>query len=471
VVRSDTLVSTIAGFVHRCGYDGLPAGVVRLTRQHLLDTLGCCLAAANVDTSEALRTYLLSEAGAGQATAIGIRRRLPAPQAAFMNGVLARTLEFDDMAMPDVHPSGVIAPAVLAIAEARGASGRDTIAGIALGLELCLRIAWAGYDRESRNSRFLQRGQDSSAICGTLAGAAAAAKLMRLDAAGIAHAIGIAVSLAGGSLEANRSGGTIKRLQSGWAAKSAIQAALLAECGVTGPAEAFEGRYGFYQCFVDGVFDASALSDGLGIDWRLAALRFKPYPCNYYTHPGIDAAIALRRQGLRATDVRAAHLAVATPMLRTVGEPLPRKQSPHTPYEAKFSAPYTVAAALLGGSGLGVGIDDFADAPIVDPARCALMRRITVGSDPRCDAIFPDHAPAILSVTTTDGRQLVQEALTNRGSPEMPLSDEELAIKFRDTSYRALPPQSADALKTHVEAIDGADSIDPIAIMLASASG
>jgi 2-methylcitrate dehydratase PrpD len=471
VARSGTLVSTIADFVHRCGYEDLPAGVVRLTRQHLLDTLGCCLAAVDVDTSEALHSYLLSEAGAGQATAIGIRRRLPAPQAAFMNGVLARTLEFDDMAMPDVHPSGVIVPAVLAIAEARGGSGRDAIAGVALGLELCLRIAWAGYDRASRNSRFLQRGQDSSAICGTLAAAAAAAKLLRLDAAGIANAIGIAVSLAGGSLEANRSGGTIKRLQSGWAAKSAVQAALLAECGITGPAEAFEGRYGFYQCFVDGAFDASALTGGLGSDWRLLALRFKPYPCNYYTHPGIDAAIALRRQGLRAADVRAAHLAVATPMLRTVGEPLPRKQSPHTPYEAKFSAPYTVAAALIGGSGLGVGIDDFADTLINDPQRCALMRRITIGSDPRCDAIFPDHAPAILSVTTTDGSRMVHEALTNRGSPEMALSDEELAIKFRDTSSRALPPQSADALKARIEGIDHADSIDPLAAMLASPAG
>jgi 2-methylcitrate dehydratase PrpD len=471
VARSDKLVSTIAGFVHQCGYNDLPAGVIRLTRQHLLDTLGCCLAAIDVDTSAALRAYLLSEAGTEQATAIGIPRRLPAPQAAFMNGVLARTLEFDDMAMPDVHPSGVVVPAVLAIAEARGCSGRDMIAGIALGLELCLRIAWAGYDSQSRNSRFLQRGQDSSAICGTLAAAAAAAKLMRLDAAGIAHAIGIAVSLAGGSLEANRSGGTIKRLQSGWAAKSAIQAVLLAECGVTGPGEAFEGRYGFYQCFVDGAFDASALTGGLGIDWRLSALRFKPYPCNYYTHPGIDAAIALRRQGLRAADVRAAHLAVATPMLRTIGEPLPRKQSPQTPYEAKFSAPYTLAAALIGGSGLGVGIDDFADALITDPARRALMRRITIGSDPRCDAIFPDHAPAILSIDTSDGRRMVHEALTNRGSREMPLSDEELAVKFRDTSRRALPARSADALKAHIDDIDRADRIDPIATVLASAGG
>lgn len=88
-------------------------------------------------------------------------------------------------------------------------------------------------------------------------------------------------------------------------------------------------------------------------------------------------------------------------MLRTIGEPLLCKQSPHTPYEAKFSAPYMVAAALVGGTDLGIAIDNFADALINDPTRCTLMSRITVGSDPRCDAIFPDHAPAILSITTT----------------------------------------------------------------------
>jgi 2-methylcitrate dehydratase PrpD len=161
---------------------------------------------------------------------------------------------------------------------------------IALGLELCMRIGRAGFDPVARTSRFLQRGQDSSSICGTLAGAAVAAKLMALDAKGIADAIGIAVSFAGGSLESNRSGGTIKSFQSGWAAKSAVQAAALARAGIEGPAQVFEGRYGFYQCFIDGAFDAAVLADELGTHWQTLSLRFKPYPSNYYTHPGQSTA-------------------------------------------------------------------------------------------------------------------------------------------------------------------------------------
>src|SRR5262249_9569979 len=163
-----------------------------------------------------------------------------------------------------------------------------------IGLELCLRLDRAGYDRAGRSSRFLERGQDATAICGTLAGAGAAAKLLGLDVKGIANAVGIAVSFAAGSVQANRAGGTIKRFQSGWAAKSAIQAALLAKHGVDGPAQALEGRYGFYHCFIDGQFDRRMLTDGLGSVWQASDLRFKPYPSNYYTHAGIDAALALR---------------------------------------------------------------------------------------------------------------------------------------------------------------------------------
>src|SRR5262249_45494577 len=233
------------------------------------------------------------------------------------------------------------------------------------------------------------RGRGAPALRGRLAGGALAAELRGLDAEAVAKAIGIAGSFAAGSLEANRSGGTIKRFQSGRAAKSAIQAALLAQYGVDGPAQALEGRYGFYQCFLDGQFDPHTLTDGLASLWQVSDLRFKPYPSNYYTHAGIDAALALRRNGLNADEVASAQLAVAAAMLRTMGEPLDRKQAPQTAYEAKFSGPYTVASALIGGSGLGLGVDDFTDELVADPMRRELMRRISVTSDPRCDSIFP----------------------------------------------------------------------------------
>lgn len=114
---------------------------------------------------------------------------------------------------------------------------------------------------------------------------------------------------------------------------------------MTGLEQALEGRYGFYQCFLDGKFNPAVLIDGLGSDWLMSTIRYKPYPTNYYTHAGIDASLALRKKGLKVEDINTIHLAVAKPMLRTIGEPIDRKRNPRTAYEAKFSAPYTIAAA------------------------------------------------------------------------------------------------------------------------------
>src|SRR5262249_59735556 len=119
------------------------------------------------------------------------------------------------------------------------------------------------------------------------------------------------------------------------------------------------------------------------------------------------AARALAGKGLPPEQLQSLELAVATPMLRTMGEPLERKQAPQSAYEAKFSGPYTVASALIGGTGLGLGIDDFSDELLHEPRRCALMRRISVISSARCDGVFSDQAPAILTVVTAVGGEFV----------------------------------------------------------------
>ena len=305
----DSLTKKISLFTYNATFETLPFPTFDISRNHFLDTLGCCLAGCYSETHNILTAYLALEEGKVQATALGFSRLLPASQAAFANGFLARYAEFDDMSMPDLHPSGVIFPIVLALAQTLRSSGKEILTAFTIGIELCIRLSRAGYDPIARTSRFLKRGQDSTAICGTVAGAAVAAKLLGLDSEKIAHAMAIAVSFASGSLEANRTGGNIKQLQSGWAAKSALQAALLAKQGITGPSQALEGQYGFYQCFIDGQFDADILGDKLGTDWLLTSLRYKPYPCNYYTHAGIDAATSLYKEGLNPEHIQFIHFA------------------------------------------------------------------------------------------------------------------------------------------------------------------
>jgi 2-methylcitrate dehydratase PrpD len=153
-------------------------------------------------------------------------------------------------------------------------------------------------------------------------------------------------------------------------------------------------------------------------------------------------------------------------MLHTMGEPLALKQASRSAYEAKFSGPYTVASALIGGGGLGLGIEDFTDALVDEPRRRELMARVSVRADARCDAVFPDQAPAILSVLTTSGETLVESVMVNRGSAERPLSEAEVSAKFADNARRVLPAHAADALQAAVEALPAGGDAGAVAALL-----
>jgi 2-methylcitrate dehydratase PrpD len=211
-----------------------------------------------------------------------------------------------------------------------------------------------------------------------------------------------------------------------------------------------------------GTFDPAAISDGLGEKWAVPGIFFKPYPANHFTHAGIDAARALRTGGLRIEDIERIELRVPAQNLRTVGEPIEVKRAPETGYMAQFSGPYTVVAGLLGGGGLGVGLDDFTDELARDPRRRQLMALVDVVADERCSAIFPHQFPAVLRVRTRDGRELVEEVLANRGGPERPLSFAELTTKFRDNAERVLPADSVDRVRDACARLDSLGDLEPL---------
>lgn len=462
-----TLVEMLATMVHETSVVDLPDEVRTSVRRRVLDIVGLCAAAHSLPTSRAAGEYAVAQGGVAEAHTMGVRHLLPAAQAAFVHGVLAHSLDFDDTHLPSVlHPSATVIPAALAAAEQRAASGRNVIAAITAGIEVCVRLGMAGYETSTNRSLFFERGQHATSICGAIGGAAAAAKIAGLDPSGVAHAMALAVSMSGGILEANRTGGTVKRIHCGWAAHAAVVAADLAMRGFTGPPTVLEGRFGFFEAYLGGRYDRGAITTGLGTTWAVADIFFKPYPANHFTHTAIDAAIELRRGGLVPDDVSTIHIGVAEPTVRTIGEPLLVKQNPQSGYQAQFSAPYAVAAALFGGSGLGLGLDDFTDELATDPERRALMARVTVGSDVRCDALFPHQFPAVVTVRTKAGHELVVERMTNRGGPALPLTDDELSQKFTDNASRSLPASSVAALRASIEQletiVDLGPALDPI---------
>ncbi|MEV6639154.1 MmgE/PrpD family protein [Amycolatopsis sp. NPDC051371] len=439
---SATIVQQLAAFATSVRAKGLPPELRDDAARRVLDVLGNSLAATSERPAAAVGALVQEWGGTGRATAIGTGDRLPEPSAALLNGTLAHSLDFDDTHLPSVlHPSASVVPAALAVAESRGATGAQLLDAIGVGVEITVRLGMAGYDEELGNSVFFERGLHATAICGALGAAAAAAMLSDVDSEGIADAIGIAASMGSGLLEANRTGGTVKRIHCGWAAHAAVTAAGMARHGITGPPTVLEGRFGLLQAFCGDQSDVDAIVDGLGERWELPGIFFKPYPCNHFTHAGIDAARRLRSRGIDPAEIAEIELGAPTAVLRTIAEPREDKTHPKSGYHAAFSGPYTVAAGLLGGGGLGVFHDDFTDSAAADPARLALAAKVHCVPDARCDEIFPHQFPAVLRVRLTDGRQLEERVDVNRGGPGNPLSADELATKFRLNAARVLPDE------------------------------
>ncbi|TYB64274.1 MmgE/PrpD family protein [Nonomuraea sp. PA05] len=471
-----TYVRRLAEFAVACRDGELPAAVREDVPGRVLDVLGNCLAAyadPDGDAAPAVLRAVRRWGGSGEATAIGSGDRLPAPSAALVNGTLAHALDFDDTHLPSVlHPSASVVPAALAAAQSMGAfrtgpatprnphpSGGELIAAIAAGIEVCERLGMASYLPEERNSRFFEQGQHATSICGTLGAAVAAGLLFGLTAGGIADAVGVAASMGAGLIEANRTGGTVKRVHCGWAAHAGVSAAVLAAEGLTGPPTVLEGRFGFFQAWLGGRYDAEALLEGLGERWELLRTVYKPYPTNHFTHPVIDCALALRRGGLDPARIAEIEVGVPAPVLRTIAEPWEEKVRPRSPYHAKFSAPYTVAAALLGGGGLGLALEDFAT---LDPARLELAGRVRCVADARASEIFPAAFAAVVRVRLRDGSALEHRVDSSRGGPEHPLSAAELETKFRSNAGRALPQERVGELAEAVRKLGAGGAADDV---------
>ncbi|MFD3775490.1 MmgE/PrpD family protein [Streptomyces sp. NPDC058612] len=459
----------LAEFAAGCR-EGVPEGILHDAAARTMDCLGNSLGALGphgdhdprASPQAAALALARAAGGSPQATVIGGGLSVPADRAALVNGTLAHALDFDDTHLPSVlHPTASVLPAALAVAEATGADGPALLAALAAGGEVCVRLGMASYDPVLRNSVFFEKGLHATSICGTVGAAVAAGLLYGLTSAELAHAIGIACSMGAGVIEANRTGGSVKRVHCGWAAHSGVCAAQFAAAGVTGPPTVLEGRFGFLTAFLDDRWHPEPLVRGLedmgsAENWEYARTVFKPYPSNHFTHPGIDCALALRAQGLRAEDVVSACLGVASAPRRTIGEPRAEKVRPRTPYHAKFSGPYTVAAALLAdvrGAGPVVRHADFSPRALADPARLSLAERVEVVSDAQCEDEFPLAFSAVLEVRTRRGPMLTARVAGSLGGPGRPLSEADLEEKFRSNAEPVLGKARAEEVVAAVRSL------------------
>jgi 2-methylcitrate dehydratase PrpD len=421
-----------------------PAEVRAAARLHILDTFGCGLAASALGTGAYGRAAMAAAAEPGRATVIGAAAPMAADRAALANGTLCHGLDFDDThAEAIAHVSAVVLPAALAAAQDAGASGAELVSAYLAGSEIVARVGALAAPS------YMTRGFHPTSVCGVFGAAAAAARLYGLDEARTAHALGIAGSLASGLFEYLADGADTKPLHAGWAAHAGVSAAWLARAGASGPATVLEGRFGVLRAFFDRDADdlAAFPADGR---WETPRISFKPYPACHFVHSSIDAAAALRvAEGVRAEDIESIELAVPAPAVELVLEPRAAKLAPRTPYDAKFSLPYSVATMLARGE---VGVASYTAQAIGDRQVLALAARSE--HRPRDFASYPGSMPGAVTLRLKDGRVLERVEPHERGGPDRPLPDGEVLAKFRRNAALAVDAGDAQALEAAVLALD-----------------
>ncbi len=430
------LVHIFAEHAATLRYEDLSDPAREAAKKSVLDTLGVALAASGLEpATEAAMTIVREAGGAGQATLL-TGGKAPAVMAAFGNGALVHGLDYDDQTPWGQHCASSIVPAVFAVAERQGGvSGREMIAAVAAGQDIFARFL--------RHTGWKKDWNFSTAF-GVYAGTAAAARVMGLDAKGIANALGIATMQSSGVMEmVSGRGSDLRGLYAGFSAKGAVLAALMAEQGVSGIDRAFEGPNGVFACYFGGNYDRDAMLASLGEEHLGAVTLYKRWPCVGTSHGHMKAAIDIvTENGLVPGDIAEIRLHVGD-FHQRMSEPLDERRAPATLADAKFSLPFLVSVAIVRH---GMSVRDFTPKGLRDGVVLDLAKRVSLVTDATLDW-KREMPPGRVEIVAQDGRTWLMEGKNVPGNADNPLDWDAIAAKFRECAAVAARPL-ADAQLT-----------------------
>ena len=451
--------TTLARFVAGLNFEDVPRDIIERTQFLIMDHVGIALRARYAaDLNEAITSALtvLGFTG-GVASVIGDPQNYAPPAAAFYNGNLAHSLDFDDThARGSIHPSAPILPAAFAAAQMTGADGHTLIAGIIAGYETQIRISMA-----LGPSEHYQQGFHPTATCGVFGAAAAAGRILALSTDQIESAFGLCGSQAAGSMQFLADGSWNKPFHTGYAAMSGLIAATLAQQGFTGAKNALEGeRGGFLNAYAPHPNPTKVISE-LGQRFETMEIGVKPYPSCRYGHAAIDALIGLRTaHKLNYQEIESVQIGLPRTGWNIVGDPESDKQNPTNYVEGQFSMPFVAAVSLRDGQ---MTWDDYAR-HLKDSDTLALCRKIRTVVDDRAEAEFPANMSGVVEVVTTSGT-FEDMVVTPKGEPENFLSAGEMRAKFDALVGPYLDDTSCGALADAILSIEDAKDIQEILTM------
>ena len=423
---------TIAKWIVNTTYEDIPPDAIRVANESCFDVIGVILAGSAQPVGEIIKKYVADQGAAPQATVLSSGSQSSVANAALANGTMGHALDYDDFGGFG-HPTVAIFPALLAIGEHSGATGRDLLEAYVIGCEVGLALQHATKYKQ------MDKGFHSTAVIGRLACTAACAKLMKLDHGQTVMALGMAGSMASGLI--HNFGTMTKPLHAGLTCRDGVTAAQLAQRGLTAGEQIIEHPFGFATTVLgEGIYDLDEMAENLGKPYRVQdALMIKKYPCCGGNHAMLDSLFSLMRdndftyEDVTSAEVDQSYYSVV--MLY---------QDPDDELKGKFSAKFNVAAALVDGE---IAVDTFTQEKIADPTINETMgkvrTRVMAKSEEMLTRSDDGHK---IKITLKDGR--VFEHVTARadilGSQKNPWGFENIKAKFQENVALVLSQEGVE---------------------------
>jgi 2-methylcitrate dehydratase PrpD len=446
------VTAKIARFVVDTKYETIPSKAIETAKLALRDCLGVALAGSKEEDAKICAEIARQEDAKEEATVIGQGFKSSALQAAFANGTAAHAMDFDHSFTLMGQPTAPIIPALFSLGDSLGISGRQLLEAYAAGFEVTAKLAYSL--RDTKHDAW-----HAPSTLGSFGAAAGCAKLLGLSASQIEMALGIAASMASGIV--GNFGTMTKPLHVGLGARNGVLAAKLAQSGYTANAQAIEAGMGFYNVFHGGTTIHSEAVEELGQSYALErdGIRIKPYPCGGLTHQAIDTVLEFRaKHSITAEMVES----IDVDVMRHTYDRIVFKV-PQTGIQGKFCMPYLLARAIIDGR---VFIDAFTESAVRDPNVLKLAERIQMRLDNNLPSSDLGSRPCRVTLRLKNGQTYSREVQNAKGSPEFPLTADELKAKFTDCARQTLSEGSTQRALDDLNQLETLKDIRPLCQLL-----
>ena len=429
-----SITERFAGFVVETSFDTLPEEAIAKAKNATLDCLGVILSAVNDPIGKIIIKYVKEKGGGLEAGVVGGGFWTSAELAGLANGTMSHALDYDDTGLSVGHPSICIVPTGLSFGEKLRSSGKEILEALIVGYEIEGKIGFGSNYSQAEN------GIHGSALFGTMGAAAVAAKLLKLDVSQVRSAFGIAASQVAGLLK--NAGTMTKPLHAGNACRAGIMSAILAKEGFSSDLNIIETPKGYGDTFIGkGNYDEEKMIRSLGKPFHIVSpgVVVKKYPCCMLNHRALDAILQLiEKNNINYKQVAAVIVGVPENIF-------PLRPDAHTGFEGKFCLPYNMAAALVDGKvDLGTFTDEMVQRPVVREVMSKVQLQVREDVPIYSGSTLPGRAGNPITVKLKDDRVFENQVNVPRGSPEAPLTIEELCDKYRDCAKGVLSPKQVE---------------------------